>query len=119
MQHTRTIQLSSAIACTPEAILKGILNQVETLRLLLNEYPYFGERTGVVKDVRIEASSLEIEPTRSGSFDVFYNIQFYFACEYEYKEHPQKMKVGFELDKEGTTLTLIGAYWPERDGEEF
>ncbi|WP_316839605.1 hypothetical protein [Pedobacter gandavensis] len=120
MQHTLNINLPEVFHSTynanpKTAVLEVLNSHLEPLELLLQGY-HSREK---VRQVNLEADSLELDGTGKGTITVSYQIEEFNVCAAIDRTDMERMKLTFSISEATGMMKVAGIALPEREPDTF
>lgn len=100
-----------------QTIAAALMHYQKTFESLLTSYHY-SER-GAVQAIQVKPESITLLSANQIEIILQYQTQHRYACDGISHDFDKSMKITLRANPETQTLTFLGEYWPERDGEEF
>jgi hypothetical protein len=80
---------------------------------------YYFKKEGAVAEKVSLKGQVEFQTKVSGNLVLEFDLVHFNACLAIHEQKRDQIKVNFLIDEINRELTLIGPFWPERDGDEI
>jgi hypothetical protein len=80
---------------------------------------YYFKKEGAVAEKVSLKGQVEFQTKVSGNLVLEFDLVHFNACLAIHEQKRDQIKVNFLIDEINREMTLIGPFWPERDGDEI